>query len=331
MIVRASCYGCVPNKNRPEAVAGILSRAVPWDGGDVPPVVSWKSFSEQLEQKPDIEADWWTGIDLEKHFTASQSYRPNCAGFAKANASECALLLQRKYRYSEQKVEKINPMVCWQLSKGGSVSGGQSIAEMASAGNQYGNFLVSDVGEYDPAVVFNRTEKKADDNALAHQDSICLYDGNDPASAILLICRKGYSCFVGNSNAVAGVKIDENGVRVAVLGGYWSHAGAFAGFKIVNGKLYVFWLNSHGNIYNVERGGIGITYVEDSAAGNPKVPVDCFDMVASYDGTPAFGAWMDEQTLRRFMSSSFNDLCAIPYTEAPYDETITPTLNPEAV
>ena len=327
MITRQSCYGCIPNTNTPEAVASILSSAVPWDGGDVPPVVSWKSFSEQLEQKPDIEADWWTGIDLNKHFTASQSYRPNCAGFAKANASECALLLQRKYRYSEQKVEKINPMVCWQLSKGGSVAGGQSIAEMASAGNQYGNFLVSDVGEYDPAVVFNRTEKKADENALAHQDSICLYDGNDPASAILLICRKGYSCFVGNSNAVAGVKIDENGVRVAVLGGYWAHAGAFAGFKIVNGKLYVFWLNSHGNIYNAKPGEPSVTFADGALV--PVKSYACSNMVADFDGTPAFGAWMDEPTLRRFMSSSFNDLCAIPYTEAPYDETIKPTLNPE--
>lgn len=215
--------------------------------------------------------------------------------------AEVGDLIQAGSQFSEQKPEKFNPMLTWLLSKGGSPYGGQSIGAMAKYGNQTGNFLASDIGDYDPGKATTGRSEAANENAKKHQISFCIYEGNDPAEAILEACRKGFTVFLGNSVGVASGRVtDENGVEAVKLSGSWSHAQAGGGFQIVNGVRYLYWMNSHGPIYPAK------------------------------DGTPPIGGWMSEHTLRRFLSGSFADVCFIIYAECPYDLDLKPTLNPEA-
>ena len=293
-------YGCIPNSKKPEVLEEILLSAVPWDGDlkSVPSVVKWDSFEACLKDLPKIETKWWERYDWREFFTPSQEYRPCCSGFAMANAAMARTLIQTAFQFSEQKPQKFNPFMCWKLSKSGDVFGGQTISAMAKFGNQEGNYLVADIGEYDPDNRSTMRSSLAISNAVEHQISYTLYEGNDPASAILDACSKGFTCFIGNDLEVAdGTSKDSNGVEVVRLSGRrWSHAQAHVGFMIVNGVRYVFWMNSHGPIY------------------------------PSADGTPPIGGWMSEETLRKHMGGSFADLCIIIYTECPYDLTPKPTL-----
>ena len=302
-VQRAQDFGCIPNFQTPGAMAEVETLAAPWDAQDRPPVSTWTSFEKFLKTLPDMPetSNWFRVVDPLEYFTPSQSYRPNCSGFAMANAATCALISQIHHAYSEQTPVKFNPFVTWIKSKNGSVSGGQSIAAIAQAGNEFGNYIVEDVGDYDPGRIIRTTQPEEDAHALEHQIGFCLYDGETPWEAMLLACQKGFACFFGNSRAISGCERDANGVPVAVLSGSWSHAEAAAGFQIVNGTRYVFIINSHGDIYQS-------------------------------DGfTPRFGVWMPEDRLKTFMSSSFNDLAIVTYTEAPYNTEIVPTLVPEVV
>lgn len=292
-------YGCIPNAWTPEALAEIAIKEVPWDATDKPPICTWSSFEKFLLDQPDQRVNWFQAVDPYEFFTPSQSYRPNCAGFALANAATCALINQAQNRFSEQIPVKFNPFVTWLKSKGGSVSGGQSIAAIALAGNEYGNYLAEDVGDYSAERIIRTTQPDEDTHAMEHQIGYCLYDGREPWKAIMLACQKGYACFVGNSRAVGGSSRDPYGVPVANLSGSWSHATAFAGYQEVSGLRYVFWLNSHGDIYE------------------------------SDGHTPRFGCWMSESILQMFMSSSFNDLAILTHTEGRYNPAVKPTLNPE--
>ena len=117
------------------------------------------------------------------------------------------------------------------------------------------------------------------------------------------------SCFVGNDLAIAeGTYTDENGVDcVKLSGSRWSHATAFGGVIKYKDTWYFPWGNSHGPIY--KRRKIGVPMI---------------------DTVPEWCGLMPEQTVRRFMGGSFNDMCAVLCTEAPYDPDLRATLNPAA-
>ena len=306
-------YGCLPNAETPEVVEEIAASAVPWDRGLelTPSVITWSSFEAHLKEMGDYhpQSQWWEAATTRALFTPSQSYRPNCAGFAMANAAQMRLIIQSRFLYSEQLCEKFNPMMTWLLSKGGSFAGGQSIAAMAKYGNQVGNFLAKDVGDYDPANVSTARTEEANTNASHHQIGFSLYDGDDPGSAIIELCKHGYTCFVGNDRAVsASLVTDENGVDcVQLSGSRWAHATAFGGAVYYKDKWYFPWVNSHDNIYKRRR--------TDNMIINT---------------IPDFCGLMPEATVRQFMDGSFNDLCAVFDVEAPYDPELRETLNPEA-
>lgn len=296
-------FGCIPNCETPDVMARISDLATPWDGKDIeetPDVITYESFEKALETMPDVDSRWWEKYNWEDYVITSQSYRPNCAGCAEATATVTRTLIQAGSQYSEQLPKKFNPMMTWLLSKGGSAIGGQSIGAMAQAGNEIGNFLAEDVGEYDPANISLKRSEKANLNAKERQICYCIYDGNDPAEAVLKALQKGFTCFVGNNRAIAdGRYTDENGVECVKLSrNSWSHATAYAGFQIVNGKRYAYWINSHGKIYQAN------------------------------DGTPPIGGWQPEETVRDFLGGSFHDVCFIVYAEAPYNPNATKTLNP---
>lgn len=268
------------------------------DVAEVPPVLLWESMDQLIDGMPEVDSAWWTVENAAGLFTPSQEWRPNCAGFAMANAAQMRVLIQRKSQYSENRPEKFNPFPTWILSKNGSVWGGQTIAKIARYGNEVGNYLAEDVGDYDPSSVRLQTNGTSAENAAVHQIGVCYYEGNSAADDLIRALKKGFTAFVGQSVGVRdGVSKDENGVECAVIGGSWAHATAFGGWKNVNGTDYVFWVNSHGNIYK------------------------------SGDGTPDFGCWMSRKTLERFLHSTFCDICFVTYAESRFDVSIPPTLN----
>lgn len=273
------------------------------DSGKIPPVTVWKDFYEYLSLSPDAEnAKWWENADISDLFTTSQGNQPNCAGFALANAALTRILLQEKNEFSEQIPVRFNPMGTWQRSKNGSTRGGQTISAIADAGRKIGNCLASDLGNYDDSQSFRSLEKSVLENAARHQIGISLYDGprEDVPAIIFQICRKGFTAIVGNCIAVKdGRTCDSNGVETVETSTQpWAHATAFAGFQEVEGKEYVFWINSHGNIY------------------------------PSNDGSPPFGGWMTRETLREFTAGQFFDLCAVVYAESDFRKDSPKTLNP---
>ena len=84
----------------------------------------------------------------------------------------------------------------------------------------------------------------------------------------------------------------QNGMRAATLGGTWAHATLFDGYVVVNGTVYLHWMNSHGNRYKGS---------------------DRFD-------SPESGCWMTIDTLERFCSGQYVDAFCIYRAEAPVDK-----------
>jgi hypothetical protein len=279
----------------------LRDKAVQWDATDQPPVTSWDSWADYLATAPEREEffQWWKACDVQTLFYNSQLHLPCCTGFAMSNATTATLIHQIAQKFSEQKAERINPMATWTVSKNGSTKGGQTISAIMRAGNEGGNYTDAVAGTYNCQNRFDdwaSPEQQAE--AAKRQIGIALFEGhrNELGEAIVLAQRLGHAVVVGNENAVSNTKRDANGVAVAQIWSRWMHATAFAGYQKREGEEYVFWINSHGNIYHAE------------------------------DGTPDFGCWMSRKILERFLSGVYCDACFITYAEAPFDETIHPTL-----
>lgn len=273
------------------------------DSGKIPPVLEWGQFYAYVQKASQPEnLKWWEGFNASKFFTPSQGSMPNCAGFSLANASLIRTLLQIKNEYSEQVPQKFNPQGTWQASKNGSTRGGQTISAIADAGRNIGNCLAMDLGPYTDTQSFPELEERERINAARHQVGVSLYEGSreNVPEIIFNLCKKGFSIIVGNCIAVQdGRKADSNGVEVVQISRQkWAHATTFGGFQIVNNTEYVFWVNSHGNIYPAS------------------------------DGSPDFGGWMSFETVQQFARGQFFDLCAVVYAEADYSQNQAPTLNP---
>ena len=279
----------------------LLDLASPWDVSDIPPVTTWETFASWLNEKAqgatgDAYFQWWQLPHALDYFTPSQEQLPDCAGFAMANAYT-ATLLHQVAQWSEQLPAKINPMATWVMSKDGSTVDGQTISAIALAGNTVGNYTTEVAGEYDQKNRYSQWRKDTEKAAL-RQIGVSLYEGkrNDLPQAILDAQKLGRAVIVGNNWAISGTHTDRNGVICATIGGMWAHATCIAGYQRVGSTEYVYWINSHGNIYET-------------------------------DGTtPAFGCWMDAATLERFCHSRYCDAAFVTYAEAPYDPAAEVTL-----
>lgn len=282
----------------------LVGKVVPYgDNTQTPAVIAWDEFKAVLETgKPAKRTDWWNVGEGANLFTESQGSMPNCAGFAAANASQIKVLLQTVNDFSEQVPKPFNPQGTWQKTKKGSISGGQTISAIAEGIREIGNCLIEDIGEYSDRKSLRVLPEKALENAALHQCAVCIYEGSAAQAFdwVLKACEQGYSVIVGNYPAVAnGTFKDANGVECVKLSGQWAHATCFGGFQKKGGVRYAFWVNSHGNLYR------------------------------SNDGTPAFGGWMAEDTLKRFSSGQFFDVAFVIWAEACFDPHAEKTLNYE--
>ena len=195
-------------------------------------------------------------------------------------------------------MERLNPMVTWAIGKGGSVRGGATLQQTLLAGNDFGMYPAEKVGEYSASDRYQKDWRDQDTSASFRQVGFAMipFEGEELAEKILLCNRKGFGVMFGNTLAVNRFERDSHGVYDATIGGGGAHATAFGGLQTVNGKDYLLYLNSHGNIY----------------------PKD--------DGTPAFGGWMSWEKLVRFCSTKYVDAAVILCAEAPYDDSVKPTL-----
>jgi hypothetical protein len=187
----------------------------------------------------------------------------------------------------------VNPLAMWVRTKNWSMSGGQSMSKVLMGGNQLGNYPVQLVGKYTTQLTADVRKKieSATDEAKLYQFGAVRLPGSGKALAdkIVLCLRAGLVVPIGNSVRVSGSKTDSNGMRVATLGGTWSHATLFDGYMVVNGTVYVHWTNSHGNRYT---------------------GADKF-------GSPESGCWMALDQLVAFCSGRYADAFCIYRSEAP--------------
>lgn len=278
-----------------ENLAGL---ELPWDGGITQPqVIRWDDLKPKLTGDNDFR--WWeftyNGQKAENFLLPNQGNAPSCSSFSFGNAGRQTTLFRQIAEKPYQRVELVNPMPTFMKSRGGNALGGQTMERMGMEFLNTGIFLQSEVGKYDPNWRYDASlmEQHAE-SAKTRQIGICVIPGTgaELAENIKLAVMSGYSVAVGNSVAVwPGAVKDKNGVSTVRLGGSWAHATCFAGWKIINGKLYLLWINSHGNIYVTD------------------------------DGTPPYACYMSEENLTTFVSGRWTDAILIHYVEEPYDES----------
>ena len=279
----------------------------PWDGTEQPTIITYDSYSAYLASRAkdaDSKRDagfllnWWDRPDYnELLILASQGSIGSCAGVSMFDHCYQCTLLNQIGEGSEQTIEPVNAIVSWMVSKGGSRSGGQTIAAVLQYGAELGVYPAALVGAYSDSARYDSGWRKFDSEANKRQMGACLLEdpngdglgSGDMADAIMLACRAGLAVEIGQSIGVrSGRTLDSNGVAVVRLGGYWAHATAFCGWKEVKGTEYAYWVNSHGNIYEAT------------------------------DGTPAIGGWMDLDTVKEFCSSRYADAAICTYVESPH-------------
>ncbi len=204
----------------------------------------------------------------------SQGGIGSCMSHSNTFAFQCATLIEMAMG-APLKYHSFNPIVPFWLSKGGSLSGGQTVSEMSDYTNRNGSYSEEWVGTDNQDIPDNYAEYKT--KAKSFQNGLCFLEETDPekiAEQIIRACHAGLAWSFGNTHAVSGAKTDRNGVKIAVLGGSWAHATSFSSYRKVGTTEYVFWQNSHGKIYD-----------------------------QSDEGEPADGAWMPYDSLCRFCRS----------------------------
>ena len=322
------CLGCTPNIEQArkaqkegypsdielrDALHGI---PCPWSATKQPIVTTWDEVREQVERDAEIcdklraagqLPPWWErmeklGLKYDDLFHPTQFYT-DCAGISFYERCYLIQLLKQISRGSEQKIEKVNPFVTWAQSKGGSRWGGQTIAAGQVYGARVGVYPASVVGDYTADLRYKTKWESGEFIAAANQRQVqtCTVDldGDELIDAIDLLLRSDRVVQIGNGIAVRGETTDSNGVNVAEIGGYWSHATCLTEILVILGTVYYRWDNTHGNRYSGQHG-------------------------------PKTGTLMRRSELRSFVGSNFHDTAGFMWVESPHGTTNLNLNSPEA-
>jgi hypothetical protein len=265
-------HGYIPDEFVPEDVAEFDAMTGKYEQSGQPGIVSWDSFEAHVREQADTMDKirsagwivlWWFIAKFQKIpiWDSNQGQLGSCAGWSAANGHMITVLYQMllgSFRFV-----LINPLAMWVRTKNWSMSGGQSMSKVMMGGNSFGNYPVEQIGNYSTrltAELKQRIESTAN-VATHHQFGACRLSQTAGGSSamksrqqtvaelvakIVLCLRAGMVVCIGNSVRVSGCKTDKNGMRVATLGGTWSHATLFDGYIVVNGTVYLHWTNSHG-------------------------------------------------------------------------------------
>jgi hypothetical protein len=246
---------------------------------DIPPEITWDSFVPELKKRKAHYNSlrnngwclfWWEiaralGLPMDKVLSANQLSFSSCAGWS------AAMTYSRKVIYqmlsAPIKWEKINPLPTWAITKGYSTRGGASMLQVKLGTSKYGNYAVTDtgIGEY-PGTVSKATYETA--APLAQKRQLC--SAVMPATvANLQLCLDACEVVaIGNRTACKTSRID-NGIKIGVLGGTWSHATVYDSIRYVKGKPLFHWSNSWGAYYKGSKENcpdIGCWLTEEQAA-----------------------------------------------------------------
>jgi len=302
-------YGYIPDEFVPTDVAEFDALTQKYEQTGQPSIVAWESLAPQVGEQAaamdKIRAAGWRVLwwDIARFckvpiWESDQGQLGSCAGWSAANGYMITVLYQMML--GAFRFVRINPLAMWVRTKNWSMSGGQSMSKVMVGGNRFGNYPVQRVGEYSIKLTKDTISKidHASDEATLHQFGACrLAQERGGASLsvlverIVLCLRAGMVVCIGNSVRVSGSSIDGNGMRVATLGGTWSHATLLDGYVVVNGTVYLHWTNSHGYRYPG----------------------------ADRYGAPESGCWMNVKTLTQFCSGRYCDAFCIYRAEAPVD------------
>jgi len=308
-------YGYIPDEFVPEDVLEFDARTKKYDPSAQPAIVTWDSLESYVQEQADtldkIRAAGWCVLwwNIAQHcrvpiWASNQGALGSCAGWSAANGYMITVLYQMLF--GAFRFVAVNPLAMWVRTKNWSMQGGQSMSKVMLGGNQFGNYPIKLVGEYSTRLTREQISKieLATDEATLHQFGACRLKTADSrrqtvaealASKIILCLRAGLVVCIGNSVRVSGCKTDGNGMRIALLGGTWSHATLFDGYMVINGTVYLHWTNSHGNRYK----------------GSDR-----------YD-SPESSCWMSVETLEKFCGGRYVDAFCIYRAEAPTDEART--------
>jgi hypothetical protein len=252
-----------------QVYAELESAAVPfgtlWDSGDMPVLKYDEAFKlwrqKQIDEIKAVTDERVSCLLLPwqvvRHLPGdrkksdrlyfSQGGLPSCSGHADAFAHHGATIISIA-RGAPLIYCPFNPVVTWSITKGGSLRGGQSLAEMAKGANILGHFPEFLVGTNNLAVP---NYKPHSATAKDFQSGVMFlpFRGKELAHEIILSCAAGLGVMIGNSTAVSGSTRDANGIKIPVLRGTWAHATHFIGYRRYRGVEYIGWVNSHGGRY----------------------------------------------------------------------------------
>ncbi|MDR2763128.1 MAG: hypothetical protein LBB88_11030 [Planctomycetaceae bacterium] len=306
--------GCIPQDDYAEEVfseldANSIEFNTLWEVGEMPILKFDDAFREwrkrQIDEREKIMSERITCLltwqilkhlptDLKKseRLYFSQGNLGSCMGHADSFAHHSATL-QMIARGAPLIYVTFNPIVTWSITKGGSIRGGQSVAEMAQGANSIGHFPEYLVGTNNQSVPEFQSQIEVAKN---FQSAIMFlkFQGVELADEIIQCCAAGLSVALGNSTAVSGSNIDKNGIKVATLRGSWAHATHFTMYRVVNGTEYIGWVNSHGFRYN-----------------------------NSDEGEPADMCWMSRDLVEKFVATASG--YGSPYVVFPESVTKTDT------
>lgn len=290
----------------------VLELVAPWDATEKPFITDWDSYHKTLEIqasqndmindtfgiKPFWEFAKSIGLDVNKLFGVIQKQN-DCAAWATVRCYLVRLLNQIQ-NGTEQTIENINPMALYAYSgdafKSGEriPNGGRTLGAVALASCDYGLLPSSLCGEYDGKVYVTDGMEKNEKSGLERQAGwveLNFSTIKETIDAVRLCLRANHPILMGNTTALQdGTMRDKNGVCIARVGGSWGggHATAILHYMKVNDTDY-FWVgNSHGLIY----------------------PSD--------DGSPAWGAYITADGLRRYLDGQFRDMFAMTWCESPH-------------
>ena len=296
VIVNGVCMnGCLPMDASAQVVQDRLVESAvsiefQWEHKSSMPVIKWdRDFDKWLNERTEVADGMaennqcllpWRILEClpEEKKTSDRLYwsqgpQDSCMSHSNTFAYQCSTLIEMAFG-APLKYHSFNPIVPYYLCRGGSMVGGRTVSEMADWTNRYGQYPEDWVGTDNQSVPDYKPFEK---QALEYQNGLVFIekdDAEDIAEAMIRGCHAGLAFSYGNSHAISGVKYDKNGVKVAVLGGRWAHATSISSWRKVGKTEYVFWQNSHGPQYD-----------------------------QSDEGEPADGAWMDYDTLCRFVRS----------------------------
>ncbi|GHT32482.1 hypothetical protein FACS1894214_4370 [Planctomycetales bacterium] len=194
---------------------------------------------------------------------SNQGNYNSCATFGFTNAYDASIYYNLALD-SGQYYKDFNPMYLYRNTSGG--SGGRTLSEILNFNFESGHAAADKIGKYPAYSGSDPDVKQRCCNAVKLESA-------EQAAEVL---KAGLGVYIGNRQAVSGSKQNADGLRVAALGGSWSHSTAFIGYVQINGKDYYLWRNSHGARY--------------TAADKLDTPADC--------------CWMPFEDLRTMLGST---------------------------